>query len=65
MNDDFDSAGTQLLLNSDDHSAGEEDSSTANIIRLHYLNNGTFSRARNPTNASKELSFIGAFFCKF
>ena len=44
MNDDFDSSGAQLLLNSDEHTASEEDASTAHIFRIHYLNNGTFSK---------------------
>ena len=44
INSDFDALGALLLCNVDEHVLGEEDSSTAQLFRIHYLQNGTFSQ---------------------
>ena len=46
FNEVFDVNGPILLMGLDEHSTTDEDSSTANLYRLHYLDadNATFSR---------------------
>lgn len=56
--EDFDVAGPAFLLGQDEHSITEQDSSTAHLLRIHYLDGGKTSENFNADNAPAVVKML-------